>query len=1116
MINLNSNQSSNSVKVLCSNCKSRASYPLTLHCQHQICFKCAEKLNKKERIENRKESPNHINFLNQNRELNTIVCPQCKAITQTSNIYNLNQEIAKNNIELKENYVVNAPNNQQISSGGNGGSEQYSNLNNIKQQENGFYINQDFQTLDQDQQPQMLQNEIADEDFQFQNIPEEDDLQLNTFNYQIQQNQGNFSIQPIDPNLQQNQRIDYENFNQVQQIPNQDQQQDDQVMRLNDLQDFAQSQFVENQEQHVQNEQQSQFLENQFDQNNQQAFQFKNSDQLNKDMFNQPVQKMQQQLLYYEDDSLIQLHDNLRSGFGSGNTKQGIIQGENYLKKKSVHNNPSNESRANQNQTSSIQIRVSSNNPQAGIIINPHYYPQHARNNANRFKQLPDKNNFLKREQDNTQQSSSDFQIFQSNNNNNIVRFPNHQNKQQQEYLEIESNLDQNKYQPNVIQKLQFSPENNQQIDFQYNQQIQEYQNHLNRQKLFLPNDEGKTIMVDQISSHQIIDSTNNYNNQLENSEEQKNQYFSKDQLNLDNKQYQEGEQYPINDNDSQGQINQIQIGPQVIVTTGAGSINPEKPLVCKEHNDYVQLYCQDDKSLLCVNCLYQNDKHKRHRVKPLKSSMDLIKKENQQFKLEAKEKLQLIESSLKICNSNKNILKEGYSYLCDSVSREFAEIQKILIEQEKKIQMQIQTIFEERLKEYDQMLNDLHYLKSCIKEYKDCDKNTNQNLTIYVFSIYSMIRNTLKNIDFSFKQINKNDIYICDFKNNRSTIIQEIQSFGKVINDLNIRDPNTSQNGHSAQGGSHTSSSQKQNAVISHSNSKANFDSNKKGNVNSNYQAVQLGSLANSASKSQIQLLTPAQMNQVNFYQQNMNQPQQTPVQKNQPSNQKSSTTSLEGNSNQQIIQNNSQLNLLQNQGMQHMNSNFVNCNPFPEQNLNQQIKNPKSRNQTPSPYKHNQKSVQQQMIIGKDLINNNNIQYHRDFLDVQYEHCKKQTPRQISHHNPSQNQQQQQQLQQIQGQQQQPSVLQQQQGNNPHSSSYAKLIVSRSTKFSNKKQQQECFKEIQKCQTPPQDRRMNEIVKNIQNVSYYALLEEKYNKRSKSSQKKQVFNQNQFIQNK
>ncbi|KAL4482596.1 hypothetical protein ABPG72_005839 [Tetrahymena utriculariae] len=1100
MINLNSNQNSNSMKVLCSNCKNRASYPLILHCQHQICFKCADKLNNKEKIE----------------EIYTIVCPQCRAITQTSNIYNLNQEIVKNNIELKENYLANAPNNQQIGSSGNGGSEYNSNLNQSKEQEHGYYINQDFQTLDQDQQPQMLQNQIGDEDFQFQNIPEEDDLQLNTFNYQIQQNQGNFSIQPIDTNLQYNQRIDYQNFNQVQQAPNLDQQQEDQVMRLNDLQNFAQSQFVENQGQLMQNGQQSQFLDNQFDQNNQQAFQFKDSDQIHKEMFNQPVPK-QQQLLYYEDDSLIQLQDNLRQGFISGNTKQSIISGDNYLKKKSVHNNPSNESRTNQNQTSSIQIRVTSNNPQTGIIINPHYYPQHARNNANRFKQLPDKNNFLKREQDNTQQSSSDFQIFQSNNNNNIERFPNHQNKQQQEYLEIESNLDQNKYQPNVIQKLQFSPENNQQIDFQYNQQIQEYQN-LNRQKLFLPNDKGKMIMVDKLSSHQMIEATNHDNkNQLENSEEQKNQYFSKDQLNLDNKFYQEGEQYSAQNNDSQGQINQIQIGPQVIVTTGAGSINPEKPLVCKEHNDYVQLFCQDDKSLLCVNCLYQNDKHKRHRVKPLKSSMDLIKKENQQFKIEAKEKLQLIESSLKICNSNKNILKEGYSYLCDSVSREFTEIQKILVEQEKKIQMQIQTIFEERLKEYEQMLNDLHYLKSCIKEYKDVDKNTNQNLTTYVFSIYSMIRNTLKNIDFSFKQINKNDIYICDFKNNRSTIIQEIQSFGKVINDLNIRDPNTSQNGHSVQGGSHTSSSQKQNAVISHSNSKANFDSNKKGNINNNYQAIQLGSLANSASKSQMQLLTPAQANQPNFYQQNMNQPQQTPVQKNQPSNQKSSTTSLEGNSNQKILQNNSQLNLLQNQGIQNINNNFVNCNPFPEQNLSQQIKNPKSRNQTPSPYKHNQKLGQQQTIIGKDLISNNNIQYHRDFLDVQFEHCKKQTPRQISHHNSNQNQQNiQQQLQQLQGQHQQSSVLQQQQGNNPHSSSYAKLIVSRSTKFSNKKQQQECFKEIQKCQTPPQDRRMNEIVKNIQNVSYYALLEEKYNKRSKSSQKKPVFNPNQFIQNK
>jgi len=36
--------------------------------------------------------------------------------------------------------------------------------------------------------------------------------------------------------------------------------------------------------------------------------------------------------------------------------------------------------------------------------------------------------------------------------------------------------------------------------------------------------------------------------------------------------------------------------------------------------------------------------------------------------------------------------------------------------------------MFTQRLVEYDQILNDLNYLKQCITEYKDCDKYNNNN----------------------------------------------------------------------------------------------------------------------------------------------------------------------------------------------------------------------------------------------------------------------------------------------------------------------------------------------------------------------------------------------------
>lgn len=38
------------------------------------------------------------------------------------------------------------------------------------------------------------------------------------------------------------------------------------------------------------------------------------------------------------------------------------------------------------------------------------------------------------------------------------------------------------------------------------------------------------------------------------------------------------------------------------------------------------------------------------------------------------------------------------------------------------------------------------------MREYKEFDKIDNSNLTLYIFSIFSMIKKTLNSIDFNFK----------------------------------------------------------------------------------------------------------------------------------------------------------------------------------------------------------------------------------------------------------------------------------------------------------------------------------------------------------------------------
>ena len=93
-----------------------------------------------------------------------------------------------------------------------------------------------------------------------------------------------------------------------------------------------------------------------------------------------------------------------------------------------------------------------------------------------------------------------------------------------------------------------------------------------------------------------------------------------------------------------------------------------------------------------------------------------------------------------------------GFNNLLESVTNEFNEVAGYLKKQEVKIKDELCRLFTQRNEEYDKTINDLSYLKNCMKEYKEIDKIDNSNLSLYMFSIFSMIKKTLSSIDFNFR----------------------------------------------------------------------------------------------------------------------------------------------------------------------------------------------------------------------------------------------------------------------------------------------------------------------------------------------------------------------------
>lgn len=85
--------------------------------------------------------------------------------------------------------------------------------------------------------------------------------------------------------------------------------------------------------------------------------------------------------------------------------------------------------------------------------------------------------------------------------------------------------------------------------------------------------------------------------------------------------------------------------------------------------------------------------------------------------------------------------------------------------------------------------MNDLVYLKSCLKEYREIESLESTNINLYMFSIYSMIQKTLSSIDLNFKQLKLEDMNVMNFQG-KSQLGKQIQIFGEVCAaNLNLRD---------------------------------------------------------------------------------------------------------------------------------------------------------------------------------------------------------------------------------------------------------------------------------------------------------------------------------------
>jgi uncharacterized protein YhbP (UPF0306 family) len=68
----------------------------------------------------------------------------------------------------------------------------------------------------------------------------------------------------------------------------------------------------------------------------------------------------------------------------------------------------------------------------------------------------------------------------------------------------------------------------------------------------------------------------------------------------------------------------------------------------CLDHSNILTIYCQTERKTLCANCVYGFNRHKTHKLLPLKDANELIREDNNYFWVQINEDLKKMDDSIK------------------------------------------------------------------------------------------------------------------------------------------------------------------------------------------------------------------------------------------------------------------------------------------------------------------------------------------------------------------------------------------------------------------------------------------------------------------------------------
>lgn len=139
-----------------------------------------------------------------------------------------------------------------------------------------------------------------------------------------------------------------------------------------------------------------------------------------------------------------------------------------------------------------------------------------------------------------------------------------------------------------------------------------------------------------------------------------------------------------------------------------------KEPQKCIRHlDDFISLYCQQEKKLMCVNCLYGSTQHKSHNVIPLNTCWQSVEADNEEYLMFLNEECEKLKKTENELQSNHKALEKQYGIIIKEMEKEFAQIHQLIDQKHEELRQKAINWFSQSLKNTDVGLNEVTWRKN-------------------------------------------------------------------------------------------------------------------------------------------------------------------------------------------------------------------------------------------------------------------------------------------------------------------------------------------------------------------------------------------------------------------